>query len=115
MPNPIKGAWAEILAAQYLEQAGLKILQSNYRIRGGEIDIIALDQSQTTIFIEVKQRTSSSHGTAGEYINARKAGLIRRAALHYLGRDDLPCRFDAILIEGGSRESARISWLQDAF
>ena len=110
----LRGAWAEILAAQYLEQAGLKILERNYRIRGGEIDIIAFDSSQTTIFVEVKQRTSSSHGTAGEFINARKAALIRRAALHYLGRDDLPCRFDAVLIEG-IRADPKLTWLQDVF
>lgn len=110
----LRGAWAEILCAEHLEQAGLKILERNYRIRGGEIDIIALDNSQTTIFVEVKQRTSSSHGTAGEYINARKAALIRRAALHFLGRDDLPCRFDAVLIEG-SRAKPKVTWLQDVF
>ena len=110
----LRGAWAEILSAEHLEQAGLKILARNYRIRGGEIDIIALDSTQTTIFVEVKQRTSTSHGTAGEFINARKAALIRRAALHYLGRDDVPCRFDAVLIEG-SRGNAKVTWLQDVF
>jgi putative endonuclease len=111
----LRGAWAEEHAAKHLEAAGLKILQRNYRIRGGEIDLIAIDPNQTTIFIEVKQRTSSSHGTAGESINLRKAGLIRRAALHYLGRDDLPCRFDAVLIEGANPEQCRITWIQDAF
>ncbi len=114
---PIKellGSWAESLAAEHLEQAGLKILERNYRIRGGEIDLIAIDLSQTTVFIEVKQRTSNSHGTAGEFINARKAALIRRAALYYLGRDDLPCRFDAVLIEG-ARANPKLTWLQDVF
>ncbi len=113
--EPMLGAWAEQMAAQYLEQAGLRIVERNYRIRGGEIDLIAQDQAGYTIFIEVKQRASSSHGTAGETIHARKAALIRRAALFYLGRDDLPCRFDAVLIEGATRERAKISWLQDAF
>ena len=110
----LRGAWAETLAAQYLERAGLKILERNYRIRGGEIDLIAIDSSQTTVFVEVKQRTSTSHGTAGEFINARKAALIRRAALYYLGRDDLPCRFDAVLIEG-ARANPKLTWLQDVF
>jgi putative endonuclease len=110
----LRGVWAELLAAGHLEQAGLKILERNYRIRGGEIDIIALDANQTTVFVEVKQRTSSAYGTAGEFINARKAALIRRVALHYLGRDDLPCRFDAILIEG-SQKNPKLTWLQDVF
>lgn len=110
----LRGAWAEDHAAQFLEQAGLHILERNYRIRGGEIDLIALEQ-EVTVFIEVKQRASSSHGTVGETITARKAGLVRRAALFYLRRDDLPCRFDAVLIEGASRATAKITWLKDAF
>lgn len=111
--SSINGAWAESLAAQHLENAGLKVSQRNYRVRGGEIDLIALEGA-VTVFIEVKQRTTSSHGTAGEYITPRKAGLIRRAALQYLGRDDVACRFDAVLIEGDARGHS-LTWLKDAF
>ncbi len=111
----LKGAWAEALAATHLELAGLRILQRNYRVRGGEIDLIAVEPLGVTVFLEVKQRASDSHGAAGEFINARKAALVRRAALHYLGRDDLPCRFDAVLIEGRDASTARVQWLQDAF
>jgi putative endonuclease len=114
-PSKLKGAWAEDLAAAHLERAGLQVLARNYRIRGGEIDLIAKDATGTTVFLEVKQRSSDSHGAAGEYITPRKAALVRRAALHYLGRDDLPCRFDAVLIEGRDASMARVQWLQDAF
>jgi putative endonuclease len=109
----VKGAWAEALAAQHLEAAGLSILERNFRVRGGEVDLIAA-QGEVTVFVEVKQRSSDSHGTAGEFITARKAALIRRAALHYLKRDDVACRFDAVLIEGDERKP-RVMWLQDAF
>ena len=107
------GAWAEDLASQQLEAAGLSVTQRNYRVRGGEIDLIALE-GIVTVFVEVKQRTRISHGTAGEYITSRKAGLIRRAALQYLGRDDVACRFDAVLIEGDARAFS-LTWLKDAF
>jgi putative endonuclease len=107
----VRGTAAETVAAAHLELAGLVVLQRNYRIRGGEIDLIAKD-GDVTVFIEVKQRTSQSHGLAGEFINPRKAGLIRRAALHFLGRDDLPCRFDALLLEG---KDNTITWIKDAF
>jgi putative endonuclease len=106
-----RGQAGEAIAAAHLEQAGLTVLHRNYRIRGGEIDLIAKD-GEVTVFVEVKQRTSSSHGLAGELINPRKAALVRRAALHFLGRDDLPCRFDALLLEG---KNHRITWIQDAF
>ncbi len=109
----VKGEWAEALAATFLEQSGLKLLQRNYRVRGGEIDLIALD-GDATVFIEVKQRSRDSHGTAGEFITAKKAMLIRRAALQYLERDDVFCRFDAVLIEGDARDP-KVTWLKDAF
>ncbi len=111
--SSINGAWAEGLAAQHLEAAGLWVMQRNYRVRGGEIDLIALEGT-VTVFVEVKQRSKSSHGTPGEYITPRKASLIRRAALEYLGRDDVACRFDAVLIEGDAR-AFNITWLKDAF
>lgn len=105
--------WSEIFAANHLAQHGLKILELNHRIRGGEIDIIALDNG-TTVFVEVKQRSSNSHGTPGESITARKAMLVRRAALQYLRRDDLACRFDAVLIEG-DQKTLKLEWIKDAF
>jgi putative endonuclease len=109
----VNGEWAETLAATHLERAGLRLLERNYRIRGGEIDLIAL-HGEVTVFVEVKHRSSDSHGTAGEFITTRKAGLVRRAALQYLKRDDVACRFDAVLIEGDPR-APRVTWLQDAF
>ena len=109
----VKGEWAEILAAERLKLAGLHIVHRNYRVRGGEIDLIALE-GETTVFVEVKQRRSRSHGTAGESITARKAALVRRAALEYLGREDVACRFDAVLIEGEAG-AAQLEWIRDAF
>lgn len=110
----MKGEWAERLAERELERAGLSILERNYRIRGGEIDLIAHDPTGLTVFVEVKQRRDTRHGAPGEFITARKAALVRRAALTYLGRDDLACRFDAVLVTGDECES-RLEWLTDAF
>jgi putative endonuclease len=101
----VKGAWAEKLAEIELEGAGLSVLERNFRVRGGEIDLIARETDGTTVFVEVEP---------GEFITARKAALIRRAALMYLGRDDLPCRFDAVLVTGDEANSS-LEWLKDAF
>jgi putative endonuclease len=106
--------WSETLAANHLEQHGCKILELNYRIRGGEIDIVALEPNGVTVFVEVKQRKTNSHGTPAESITARKAMLVRRAALQYLGRDDIACRFDAVLIEG-DQKALKLEWVKDAF
>jgi putative endonuclease len=110
----LQGGWAEDAAARHLQRAGLKVIERNWRCRGGEIDLVARDPDGTTVFVEVKQRATSGYGSPGEFIGPRKADLVRRAALAYLRRDDLPCRFDAILVEG-TEGSHRITWLEDAF
>jgi putative endonuclease len=113
----MRGAWAEDLAVTHLESHGLEVLARNYRIRGGEIDIVMRDQS-VIVFVEVKQRSSTAFGGALEAVTVPKMNLLRRAALHYLVNelhsDDLPCRFDLLLVHGDAR-SNRLEWLQNAF
>ena len=67
----------------------------NYRIPGGEIDLVSRD-GEGLVFTEVRQRRSARYGDAAESVTPRKLALMHRAALTYLvrelGRDDLPCR-----------------------
>ena len=49
------GAAGEKAAAKYLRRRGYRIVARNYRCRGGEIDLIALD-ADTIVFVEVKTR-----------------------------------------------------------
>lgn len=62
------------------------------------------------MFTEVRQRRGGRYGSALESVTPRKQALLHRAALGYLsrerGRDDLPCRFDLIAIEGSERTGA---------
>jgi putative endonuclease len=113
----VRGAWAENLAVEHLESHGLEVLARNYRIRGGEIDAVMRDGS-LIVFVEVKQRSSDAFGGALEAVTAQKMALLRRAALHYLvtelHSDDLPCRFDLLLVHG-SADRHRLEWLQNAF
>jgi len=108
------GALAEQLAAQYLQQQGLKLLQANYSCRFGEIDLI-LQDGDTHVFAEVRLRSSSAFGGASASIDARKQAKIVRTAQHYLSslKRIPPCRFDAILLQ--STELDKIQWLKNAF
>jgi putative endonuclease len=108
-----RGVAAEALAANFLQERGLKIVARNYRCRLGEIDLIAHDGA-TTIFVEVRQRSSAAFGGAAASITARKRARLVRAARHYLSRlEAMPaCRFDALLLEGSP---PRIEWIRDAF
>lgn len=95
--------WAEELARDYLAALGYVVLEENYVVRGGEIDLVML-HDHTLVFVEVRQRNRADYGSAGESIAPRKLALVRRAARVYLarrfGRDDLPVRFDAVLVHG---------------
>ncbi|MBB5236162.1 YraN family protein [Deinococcus budaensis] len=99
----MKGADAEARAAAHLSALGREIVAHNYRIPGGEIDLISRD-SGVLVFTEVRQRRSARYGGAAESVTARKLALMHRAALTYLtrehGRDDLPCRLEVLTIDG---------------
>lgn len=109
------GAQAEQTAAQYLQRQGLRLLQSNYRCRFGEIDLILKDR-ESLVFVEVRLRSRSDFGGAAASIDARKQHKLILAAQHYLSSvsPTPPCRFDAVLLssaEGGEG----VEWLKNAF
>ena len=109
------GDAAEDAALHYLQQSGLRLIVRNYRTPGrggGEIDLIMAAPDGTTVFVEVRQRKTASHGGAGGSISALKQRRIIFAARHYLMRlrEPPPCRFDVVLLEYGG-----IEWLQAAF
>ena len=74
-----EGKKGEGLACQFLQNEGYRIIERNFRIRGGEIDIIALD-GETLAYIEVKTRTSYQFGRPEESITLRKLKFLERAA-----------------------------------
>lgn len=111
------GKSGEQLAAKYLKKNGYKILIQNYRCKFGEIDIIAKG-SGVLVFIEVKTRSGTTHGSPAAAVNARKQRQISRAAQYYLAEHSLfdsPARFDviSILYDGSSLSS--IDHINDAF
>jgi putative endonuclease len=107
------GAAAEELAARHLLAQGLRIVERNFRVRGGEIDLIALD-GQTLVFVEVRLRTHSGFGGAGASITPHKQQRIILAARHYLqAHGECACRFDCILLASLNADS--VEWLKGAF
>ncbi len=94
------GRAGEELAAQYLTQMGAEILERNYTIRGGEIDLIA-EMDGILHFVEVKTRSTVAFGRGAEAVTRTKQRLISRTALYYLKQHhalDRVCRFDVIEI-----------------
>src|SRR4051812_3319117 len=106
------GASAEQLAADFLVERGFQILERNFTVKGGEIDLVC-DDAGTLVFVEVRARRADDFGTPEETIGATKRRRIILAAKLYLLQrqiEERACRFDVIAIEGD-----QIRHLPDAF
>ena len=107
------GDRAERIAAEYLQDRGLAVLESRYRCRWGEIDLILRDRN-TLVFAEVRLRSSTAFGGAAYSVDRRKQARIIATARHYLASaPESACRFDVVLLE--RIDPPRIEWIRDAF
>ena len=112
MNNRQKGNRGEDLAASYLRDQGLAILERNYRCARGEIDLIA-EREGYLVFIEAKYRKNSGAGYPEEAGDERKRQALGRAARAYLAQNGLlekPCRFDVVSVSGD-----RVRVIENAF
>ena len=108
-----KGVEAENLAADYLSQHGLNIIERNFRVRGGEIDLICED-GRAVVFVEVRLRSNQRFGGAAASITYNKQQRLILAARHWLSRHgDRNCRFDCVVMD--AVEASRIEWIKNAF
>jgi putative endonuclease len=114
------GGRAEALALRHLQQAGLRLLQRNYRVargpgaRAGEVDLILQEPDGTVVFVEVRARAGSGagYGGAAASISRGKQRRVIYAARHWLLQRTVlpPCRFDVVAIDG-----QQVAWLKAAF
>ena len=110
------GQTGEDLAVCYLENQGYTIVERNYRMRIGEIDIIARD-GEYLVFVEVKTRRSSRFGSPFEAIDFRKQQQVSKVALAFMTQQrcgEVPVRFDVIAVHL-DRSSPRIELIKNAF
>ncbi|PZS31082.1 MAG: YraN family protein [Pseudonocardiales bacterium] len=96
------GRFGEDVAATYLSNVGLTIIERNWRCPDGELDIIARD-GEVLIFVEVKTRSSVAFGDPAEAVNRVKANRLRKLALLWLaGHRDIAywsqLRFDVVSV-----------------
>ena len=104
------GSAAEDAALAFLTAQGLLLVQRNFACRGGEIDLIMQDGSML-VFVEVRLRSSASHGGAAASVTRTKQKRLIIAAQVFLQRYRIPppCRFDVIAYDGSQRQ-----WLKNA-
>jgi putative endonuclease len=110
------GRLAEQLAFDYLVDQSLLPVARNFHSRGGEIDLIMLDNDCLT-FVEVRYRASAAFVPASHTVDQHKQRKIIRTAAMYVARNRRfsmkTMRFDVIAIEGC--ENPAIQWIKDAF
>lgn len=106
----------EKVAGSFLKSKGLEILEYNFNLKIGEIDIIALDGNYL-VFVEVKYRKSYSYGLPSQAVNRSKQKKIRQTAEIYILKSSFRtpplCRFDVISI--CTENGLEIEWIKDAF
>lgn len=110
-----RGQAIEQVAAQWLQQRGLRLIASNHHVKGGELDLIMQD-ADILVFVEVKHRKSSRYGHPLESVTAQKQQRLVRAARLYLAalRHPVPCRFDVVAMTG-TPPDVDIEWVKAAF
>lgn len=82
------GKQGEQLAKEFLETNNYVILETNYRYKKAEIDIIAVKENILAI-VEVKTRTSTHFGEPESFVNNKKIKLILEATNAYIIEKDL--------------------------
>ncbi|MHB8159583.1 MAG: YraN family protein [Thermoleophilia bacterium] len=109
-PRCRRGRAGEALACRFLVHHGYAIIQTNFRSRYGEIDIIAR-RGAVIAFIEVKTRLNRRYGEPFEAVGLRKQKQIRRLAQMWLAANQGDCqlsacefRFDVISVMMSGRE-----------
>lgn len=111
------GLAGEEQAANYLQKVGYKIITRNFRSQQGEIDIIAWEKD-FLVFIEVKNYSYKSYGTAiGAISQSKKRSLIHaaRTYLYKMKIGQAYCRFDVLAIYQQYDGPKSFELIQNAF
>lgn len=90
------GRYGEDVAARHLVDAGMVVLERNWRCELGELDIVARD-GRVLVVCEVKTRRSTTFGSPAAAVTPAKAARLRRLAVRWV--QDHPVRPDEIRID----------------
>ena len=111
------GRAGEAAAAAHLRRSGYNIVERNYRVREGEIDIVA-EHSGDLVFVEVKARRSGAFGKPEESLTEEKATRLVTAAQAYMadkGLEQSDWRIDLVAVElDRSGRAERVEVIRDA-
>lgn len=110
------GKKGEALAVNFLQKIGFQILETNWRFRKLEVDIIAKDKD-VLVFIEVKTRSTGFFGQPEEFVDPSKEKHLAKAASEYMAliNHDWAIRFDVVAIILKNNTDWDLKHIKDAF
>jgi putative endonuclease len=104
------GEWGEWIALKHLMSQRFDVIARNWKIKHGEIDLIAYDGDHLVI-VEVKTRKCPTRLPPEINVNDAKRSQLEFLAHSFLNRyelTDVPVRFDLIAIETPDRRDYEI-------
>ncbi len=99
------GRTGEAVARRHLESNGYRVIDTNHRVRSGEIDVVARHDG-ALVFVEVRSRRAPGFGAPEESITPAKRRRLARTAREYIQKHGLAAidwRIDVVLVELGGR------------
>ena len=110
------GAYGERVAAAHLTDAGMCIIERNWRCDIGEIDIVARD-GETLVVCEVKTRQGVEYGSPLEKVTSGKAERLRRLAARWMAERQVhprEVRIDIVGVVRSRRGPAQVEHVRGA-
>lgn len=111
------GSLGEHIAATYLSDVGLRVLDRNWRCREGELDLVARE-ADALVFCEVKTRRGTGFGFPAEAVTVAKQRRLRTLAQRWLAAHDEHApdlRFDVVGVLVRPGRPALVTHLRAAF
>jgi len=112
------GKWGQKQSEKFLKKNGHRILSRNFSCRTGEIDLIAAASNGTVVFVEVKTRANEDFADAEGAITSAKKQKMTRAANFFVKKhklENLPLRFDVIVVIAAEKGKMQIRHYENAF
>jgi putative endonuclease len=108
------GRYGEAQAARWYTERGYEVVDRNWRVPDGEIDLVAR-RGPMLVFCEVKTRGGDRFGTAAESVTPAKQRRLRRLASIYLRATPLSPRPDVVRFDVACVAGREVEVIEQAF
>jgi putative endonuclease len=112
------GRWGQKQCEKFLKSKGCRVLTRNFSCKTGEIDLIVTDSVGAVVFVEVKTRANEDFADAEATVTKAKQIRMARAANLFIKKyklENLPLRFDVVIIIIGEKSKTQVRHYENAF